>query len=245
MRKTAAIVLAGGKGTRLGANVPKQYIDIGGYPLIYYSLKAFQESVVNDIVLVCGESDREYCASEIVEKYGFSKVKCVAAGGEERYDSVYNGLKALRCVWEGDKSEPCDIVFIHDGARPFINEDLIIRSLEAAAENHAAVVAVPAKDTVKLADEKGFAAETMPREKVWQMQTPQVFDFYEIYDAYSKLDASKDEVAQKGIKVTDDAMVLELFSDRKVKLVMGDYRNIKVTTREDLLLAKMYLQEGL
>ena len=89
MRKTAAVVLAGGKGTRLGANVPKQYIDIGGYPLIYYSLKAFQESVVNDIVLVCGESDREYCASEIVEKYGFTKVKCVTAGGEERYDSVY------------------------------------------------------------------------------------------------------------------------------------------------------------
>jgi 2-C-methyl-D-erythritol 4-phosphate cytidylyltransferase len=244
MEKTAAIVLAGGRGTRMGVKTPKQYIKIGGHPLIYYSLKAFQDSFVDEIILVCPEEDREFCASEIVEKYGFSKVKSVAAGGEERYNSVYNGLNAVMCIAGGANCKPCDIVFIHDGARPFINSELITRSFDAACKNHAAVVAVPSKDTVKIADESGFAKETVPRESVWLMQTPQVFDYYDIYDAYSKLIESEADLAKRGITVTDDAMVLELYSERKVKLVMGDYRNIKVTTPEDLILAESYLKEG-
>ena len=243
MKKTAAVVLAGGRGTRMGTLTPKQYIEIGGHPLIYYSLKAFQDSFVDEIVLVCTEEDREFCASSIVEKYGFTKVKSVVAGGAERYNSVYNGLNALMCIAEGAKCEPCDIVFIHDGARPFIGEELLTRAYDIACKNHAAVVAVPVKDTVKISDESGFAKETIPRDSVWLMQTPQVFDFREIYDAYSKLIGSEADLAKKGITVTDDAMVLELFSERKVKLVMGDYRNIKVTTPEDLIIAKSYLEE--
>lgn len=240
--KTSAIVLAGGSGTRMGSGTPKQFIEIDGYPLIWYSLKAFQDSFVDEIVLVCREADREYCASDIVEKYGFSKVKSIVAGGTERYHSVYNGLKALRCIAEGDKHEPGEIVFIHDGARPFINKDILKRAFDAAVDNHAAVVAVPAKDTVKIADSDDFAEETLPRDRLWLMQTPQVFEFYDIYEAYSRLIASEEELLEKGVTVTDDAMVLELFSDTRTKLVMGDYSNIKVTTRDDITLAKAILK---
>ena len=239
-KKTAAIILAGGRGTRMGSNTPKQYLEIGGYPLIYYSLKAFSDSFIDEIVLVCNESERDFCTDEIVEKYGFSKVKSVVAGGNERYHSVYNGLTALRCIAEGQGADPCDIVFVHDGARPFVTEDIINRSYESAVIEHAAVVAVPAKDTVKLADPDGFATETVRRDLVWQVQTPQVFDFYDIYEAYSKLIRSESELIERGVLITDDAMVLELFSDTRVKLVMGDYRNIKVTTPEDMVLARCY-----
>lgn len=241
-KKTAAIVLAGGRGTRMGGDTPKQYMEIGGYPLIYYSLKAFEDSFVDEIVLVCAPGDEERCLEEIVDRYGFSKVKMVIGGGKERYHSVYNGLKALRCMVEGDRREPCDIIMIHDGARPLVDGEIISRVYDAASENHAAVAAVPAKDTVKMADAADFATETLRRDLVWLMQTPQAFDFYDIYEAYSKLISSEKELFAKGIFVTDDAMVLELFSNTKVKLVMGDYRNIKVTTPEDLELVRFYMR---
>ncbi len=240
-KKTAAIVLAGGRGTRVGRNVPKQYISVGGYPLIYYSLKAISDSFIDEIVLVCIEDDRDYCMTQIVEKYGFTKVKSIVAGGKERYHSVYNGLTALRCIAEGYNTDPCEIVFIHDGARPFVSEEILLRAYEAADKYRAAVVAVPARDTVKLADDDGFAIETLDRNSLWLMQTPQVFDFYEIYDAYSKLISREAELIEKGVRVTDDAKVLELFSDFKIKLVEGDVRNFKVTTEEDLDIAGRYL----
>ena len=242
-KRTAAIILAGGKGTRLGGTTPKQYRLLGKRPMICHSLKTFQESSVDDIVLVCSESETEYCATQIVEKYGFSKVKSIVPGGRERYHSVYNGLKALRCICEGDTGGPYDIVFIHDGARPFVDDDIINRTFAAAVKYHAAAAAVPAKDTVKLADTEEFALETLRRDLVWLMQTPQTFDFYEIYDAYSRLIEQEEELLENGVLITDDAMVLELFSERKVKLVMGDYRNIKVTTPEDLVMAECFKED--
>ncbi|MBO4267036.1 MAG: 2-C-methyl-D-erythritol 4-phosphate cytidylyltransferase [Lachnospiraceae bacterium] len=241
MKKTAAIILAAGRGTRMGTDKPKQFIEIGGYPLVYYSLKAFSDSFVDDIVLVCGEEDREYCTTEIVEKYGFSKVKSIVSGGRERYHSVFKGLTALRCIAEGDCSDPCEIVFIHDGARPFVTEDIIKRSYDAAEAGYANVVAVPAKDTVKVSDDDGFVDRTLRRDHIWLMQTPQTFDFYEIYEAYGKLIGSEAELLERGVMITDDAMVLEYFTDHRIKLVMGDYRNIKITTPEDLSLAEKEL----
>ncbi|MCR5688538.1 MAG: 2-C-methyl-D-erythritol 4-phosphate cytidylyltransferase [Lachnospiraceae bacterium] len=242
-KRTAAVVLAGGSGKRMGGGIPKQYMDLAGRPLICHSLKAFEDSFVDDIVLVCGEDDRQYCSSEIVEKYGFSKVRCIASAGRERYHSVYNGMKALVCMWEGASAEPCDIVFIHDGARPFVNEEIIGRTFEAAVGFGAAAAAVPAKDTIKLANAAGFAVETVPRDIAWQMQTPQTFDFRRIYEAYSRLIESEEDIMKKGINVTDDTMVFELFSGRKVRLVMGDYRNIKITTPDDMAIAR-YITEG-
>ena len=129
-------------------------------------------------------------------------------------------------------------MFIHDAARPFVDEEIIRRAYDATMQYHASVVAVPAKDTVKIADAEGFAVETINRNMVWQMQTPQTFDFYEIYNAYSRLIETEDEIKAKGVEVTDDAMVLELFSDTRVKLVMGDYGNIKITTPDDMVFAE-------
>lgn len=240
-RKTAAVVLAGGRGRRIGGDTPKQYLEIGGHPLLYYSLKTFSDSFVDEIYLVCGAGEEEYCSTEIVEKYGFSKVRSIVSGGSERYHSVYNGLRAIRSTCEEDKSDPCKIVFIHDGARPFVTEEIITRAYDAAKESRAAVVAIPASDTVKMSDSEGFAIETLRRDRVWLMQTPQTFDFHEIYDAYSKLIESEPDILERGVLITDDAMVLELFSDRKVRLVMGDSRNIKVTVPEDLSLAEVFL----
>ena len=243
-RKTAAVVLAGGKGRRIGGDTPKQYLEIGGHPLLYYSLKTFSDSFVDEIYLVCGAGEEEYCSTEIVEKYGFSKVRSIVSGGRERYHSVYNGLRAIRCTCEGGNSDPCEIVFIHDGARPFVTEEIILRAYNAAVENRAAAVAYPASDTVKMSDDAGFVAETLRRDHIWLMQTPQAFDFYEIYDAYSRLIESEPDILDRGVLITDDAMVLELFSERKVKLVMGDGRNIKVTNPDDLKIAGLYIGNG-
>ena len=233
--RTLAVVLSGGRGTRMGGDVPKQYMEVCGFPLIYYSLKAFQESFVDEIVLVCGQGDEEYCRKEIAEKYDFTKVRKVVAGGKERYNSVLNGLNA---------AEDFDYVFIHDGARPFITGDILRKALDETMEYGATVVAVPSKDTVKIADEDGFAKETPNRDSVWIMQTPQTFKFDEIRFAYRKLEAAESDIKKRGIAITDDAMVMELFGQRDIKFVMGSYRNIKITTPEDLIIAKAYIEES-
>lgn len=235
MTKTAAVVLSAGKGTRMGTSVPKQYIIVGGFPIIYYSLKAFEESFIDEVVLVCSEGDEEFCRREIVEKYGFSKVSQIVGGGKQRYHSVLNGLRALK--------ENCpDIVFIHDGARPFVDEEILRRAFEETKLCKATVTAVPSKDTVKISDADGYAVHTPNRDTVWIVQTPQTFDYIEILNAYEKLIASEAEVTGSGVMITDDAMVMEQFGNSKVKFVMGNYKNIKVTTKEDISVMESYLR---
>lgn len=230
-KKTAAVVLSGGKGTRMGGDIAKQYLNIGDKPIIYYSLKVFEESFVDEVILVCAEGDEDYCRSEIVLKYNLSKVRKIVHGGRERYHSVLNGLRA---------AEQCDIVFIHDGARPFITHDILKRAYDATCECGASVIAVPSKDTVKLADVEGYSKETPDRNTVWNVQTPQTFDYTLIKDAYEKMALS--ERNGNNLVITDDAMVMEQFGDGRVKLVMGDYKNIKITTPEDMIVANAYLQ---
>ena len=232
-KKTAAVVLAAGRGKRMHTEVAKQYLPIGGKPLLCYSLEAFENSGVDQIVLVTGEEDLNYCRREIVEKFGFKKVKQIVAGGKERYHSVFFGLTAL-----SDRLGPEDIVLIHDGARPMVDEGIINRTIADAEQYGAAVAAMPVKDTIKVADRDGFSNATPDRSTLWQIQTPQTFCFGLIYAAYSKL--LSDESLQKGI--TDDAMVVEAFSSVKVKLTEGSYRNIKVTTPEDILIAECLLK---
>lgn len=232
-KKTAAVVLAAGRGKRMNTEVAKQYLPIGEKPLLCYSLEAFENSGVDQIVLVTGEEDLNYCRREIVEKFGFKKVKQIVAGGKERYHSVFSGLTAL-----SDRLGPEDIVLIHDGARPMVDEGIINRTIADAEQYGAAVAAMPVKDTIKVADRDGFCNATPDRSTLWQIQTPQTFCFGLIYAAYSKL--LSDESLQKGI--TDDAMVVEAFSSVKVKLTEGSYRNIKVTTPEDILIAECLLK---
>ncbi len=230
--KTAAVVLAAGRGSRMKSDVQKQYLLLKEKPVLYYSLKAFEDSFVDEIILVTGEKEMEYCRTEIVEKYGFSKVKAIVAGGKERYHSVFCGLQVI---------DECDYVFIHDGARPFITESILERAYESVQKEHACVVGMPVKDTIKLADENGYAATTPRRDLVWTVQTPQVFDFCLVKDAYAMFLEKEQALLAQGIKITDDAMVVETFTDTKIRFVEGSYENIKITTPEDLRIAESLL----
>lgn len=227
--KTVAIVLAAGRGSRMKSKVHKQYLLLNGHPLLYYSLQVFQDSFIDEIILVTGADEIAYCQQEIVEKYGITKVTKVVAGGRERYHSVYCGLQAI---------EDCEHVFIHDGARPFVTAEILARAYEMVKKEHACVVGMPVKDTIKLADEDGYAADTPRRDLLWMVQTPQVFDLVLIKTAYERFLANEQEILAKGIRITDDAMVAETFSDTRVRLVEGSYQNIKITTPEDIRIAE-------
>lgn len=229
--KTTAIVLAGGSGSRMNSTVKKQYLLLDGIPVLAYSLSVFQENPqIDEIILVCGTGEVEQCRQEIVEKYNFTKVQHIVEGGKERYHSVYEGLKA---------AENCKYVLIHDGARPFIDQAILTRILEGLPLQKASVAAVPVKDTIKMGDANGYVSETLPRECLWSVQTPQSFSYELIRTAYDML--IKENPAS--IKITDDAMVAEYFLQVPVKLVEGSYENIKITTPEDLLLARMILEQ--
>lgn len=241
-KRCTAIVLAAGSGSRMKSNVAKQYMLLQGKPLIWYSLQAIEESsVIDDCILVIGAEDISYVRDEIVGRYGFSKVDMIVAGGKERYDSVYN---ALRAIDDGELSVPNEdgYLFIHDGARPFLTEKILQRSYEEVLNAGACVVGMPVKDTIKIADQAGYAEQTPDRSCVWQIQTPQVFETPLIIEAYTNLMKKKDELAGEGIRVTDDAMVVESFTGHKVKLVEGSYENIKITTPEDLVIAEALMQ---
>ena len=226
-QKYAAIVLAAGSGKRMNSKVHKQYLIIQNRPVLYYSLKAFEDSAVDEIVLVVGKGEEEFCRKEIVDKYGISKVKAIVEGGKERYHSVFEGLK---------QTSDADYVLIHDGARPFVNQKIIRRCMLEVPEYQACVVGMPVKDTIKIADEGGYAKQTPDRKNVWMIQTPQTFSYALIYEAYEEMLKTEDTA------ITDDAMVLERIKGKKSKLSEGSYRNIKITTPEDLLIANVYLQ---
>ena len=234
-KKCTAIVLSAGVGKRMGSNLQKQYIEIDNKPIIYYTLKTFQNSdIIDRIVMVVGKGDIENVRETIVEAYQFSKVERIVEGGRERYDSVWNGLLAIR--EDKENGIPCDYVFIHDGARPFADGKILERGYHAVERYGACVAGVPSKDTVKIADDNGFAKETPPRKMVWTIQTPQIFREALIHEAYQKLQTVPHE------QVTDDAMVVESMTGASVKLFEGSYRNMKITTPEDLLVAEVFLK---
>lgn len=227
--KCTAIVLAAGQGKRMGTKVQKQYLEINEKPILYYSLHTFEQSpLIDEIVLVVGEKQVEYCRHEIVSKYQIKKVKKIVEGGAERYHSVLQGLQEV----------DAEYVFIHDGARPFVDEATLERAYDAVEKYGACVVGMPVKDTIKHSDSEGFVAGTPDRSSLWMIQTPQVFETTLIKQAYEKL------MKQEQITVTDDAMVVEQMLGEKVKLVEGSYQNIKITTPEDLLIASSFLQSS-
>lgn len=227
--KCTAIVLAAGQGKRMNSKIQKQFLEIQGRPVLYYSLHCFQESpLIQEIILVTGKEDISYCRTGIVDRFGFSKVSKVVAGGKERYDSVYEGL--LAC-------SDCDYVFIHDGARPFITEEILERGFAGVQETGACVIGMPSKDTVKLADAYGFVGETPDRSLVWAIQTPQIFRYSLIRRAHESIRARD----MSGI--TDDAMVVEQETGVRIRLEKGSYQNIKITTPEDMAVAEAFLRE--
>lgn len=223
MSKFTAIVLSGGTGKRMNSDIPKQYMMLKDKPVLAHSLLAFEKSPVDDVVIVCGAGDEEYIIKEFVEKYSLTKVSAVCAGGAERFNSVYNGLKACKDT---------DYVLIHDGARPYVTDEIIKRNIVEVQKYKAVVTSVKATDTVKIADDDGFVVSTPERKSVYFMQTPQTFEYSLALDSYSKLIEELNNDVE--VQVTDDAQVVEMYSDTKVKLIEGDYSNIKITVPKDL-----------
>lgn len=217
------VVVAAGKGTRMNMNINKQYINVGGIPILARTLNVFDAlNCIDEIVLVVHCDDVLYCKEKIIGENNYKKIKSVVTGGETRQESVFNGLKEV--------SQNSDIVLIHDGARPFVDEDSVARCIEAAKQYGVATVAVPVKDTIKSADSEDFVHSTLDRSVLWSIQTPQAFRYDIIMDSHKQ--AQKD-----GFIGTDDTVLAERLGN-KIKLVMGTYNNIKITTREDLIFAE-------
>ncbi len=231
MRHTG-IIVAAGTGTRFGGNVPKQFLEAGGKPLLFYPLKAMQESFMDEIIVVTGRERIGYVQTEIVDMYGFSKVSHVVSGGSDRGHSVCEGLKVI--------DDPDNTyVYVHDGARPMLTQELLLRVKEGVTEHGAVLAAVPCKDTVKVVDAAEMVQDTPDRTMIRLAQTPQVFVASELYDAYER--AYRNVAAGEGHVPTDDASVMEIYGHRTVYVVPGDYTNIKVTTPEDLEIVRSML----
>jgi 2-C-methyl-D-erythritol 4-phosphate cytidylyltransferase len=222
-----AIVLSAGKGTRMNMNISKQYIEVLGFPVLYYTLKAFEDADVDEIIITTGKDDVDFVKNDIVNKYNISKVTHVVPGGKERYDSVMEGLNYV---------EDDDYVLIHDGARPLIKKDTINNIIREVKEKSAVIAAVPVKDTIKIV-ENGVAISTPDRRKLYQIQTPQAFRGEIIKNAY------KEMVKIKDTTITDDSMVVEKYSEYRVSVVESDYTNIKITTKEDIDIMKTFLKK--
>ena len=224
MEKTVVIILAGGKGKRMGANVSKQFIEINKKPIIYYTIKSFEAcESIDEIILVLPQDEINYFKENIVEKFNL-KVSKVVGGGKERQNSVYNALNSI---------DNCDIVLIHDGARPIVSEKIIKDGIKNAKQYGAAAPGVIPKDTIKIKNNNGFSIKTLNRNELVAIQTPQCFNFAMIKSCHEELN-------KENKMVTDDTMVAEMFGN-KVFIYDGDYKNIKVTTKEDLILCNEFL----
>lgn len=231
---TSAIVLAAGQGKRMNSKIQKQYLLIQDKPVLYYALRAFETSFIDEIILVTGREEIEYCRQNIVKQYGFQKVTAIVAGGKERYHSVWEGLQKVQGEY----------IFIHDGARPFVTLEILDKAYQCVRETGACVTAVPVKDTIKMADEQGYIAGTPDRRLLWNIQTPQVFRKEWIVQAYENFLEQEAEFLHHGVGITDDAMIMENFSNHPVKLINGSYQNIKITTPEDMEIAEILLQKS-
>lgn len=223
--KIQAIIPLAGVGSRLGGAVPKPLVMLAQKPLGIYALQAFEASPLIQSVILVVHPAHIISFQEMIRAHGLHKVVRVAAGGAARRDSVYAGVKAL--------DEDTEFVVVHDGARPFITQDIIARAVKAAAASEAAVAAVPVKSTIKRVDADQMTIEaTMDRRCLWEAQTPQIFRRDVLCRAH--------EEAPRAFEATDDASLVELLGV-PVSVFWGDYKNIKVTTPEDMLLAQALL----
>jgi len=225
--KKVGIIPAGGSGKRLKSNLAKQYLMLGKLPVLAHALKVFENSpVIDEVILAVPEHDIDFAREEIVQKYGFAKVRNIVAGGRERQDSVKNALSVV--------GNDFDVAVIHDGVRPLVTEKMIIDVVDAAQKLKAASVGVKVKDTIKESDDHCFALKTLPRQNMWMTQTPQAFVLDILKEAHDA--ANRDNFCG-----TDDASLVERIGV-KVKMVDGSYENIKITTPEDLILAEALLR---
>lgn len=227
MSISTAVIVAAGKGRRMGTEISKQFLPLCGKEILAHTVEKFEKAAcIRDIILVTG-GDALQDVRQMAQEYGWKKIISVTEGGRERQDSVFLGLQQV--------PQDTEIVLIHDGVRPFVTEEILERSIAAAKETGGCVAGVPAKDTIKVCDAEGFAIATPDRSTLRQIQTPQTFRRKEILAAYEKAKAD-------GFLGTDDASVAE-YSGFPVQVIMGSYRNIKITTKEDLLIGAAFLKE--
>lgn len=222
-----AVIVAAGKGKRMGTEISKQFLPLCGKEILAHTVEKFEKAEkIRDIILVTGE-DSLQDVQDMTQEYGWKKIRSIVAGGKERQDSVWNGLQEV--------SVDAEIVLIHDGVRPFVTEDILDVSMETALEMGGCVAGVPAKDTIKVCNSENIAVDTPDRSTLWQIQTPQTFRRELIMKAY-------EQAKEDGFVGTDDASLAE-YSGYPVKVIMGSYRNIKITTKEDLLIGEAFLKE--
>lgn len=224
----SVIIAAAGMSNRMGSKINKQFIAINGKPILAHTIEKFEKSrYIDEIILVCKEGEIEYCRKEIVKKYGFKKVVNIIRGGKERQDSIYNGILAL--------NENTDIVLTHDGARPFVKAENIKDGIEGVIEYGACIIGVPVTDTIKVVADDENIDRTPERALLWAAQTPQCFMKDVLIEGYDK--AIKDDFLG-----TDDSSIIERIG-YQVKMVMGSYENIKITTPDDIILAESLLND--
>ena len=227
MSKVTALVPAAGMGKRMGKAVAKQFLPLGGKPMLAHTLLAFQRSPeIDEIIPILSEEDMETCLRDVIEAFHLTKVKTLVVGGKERQDSVYNGI--------GKLEKDAAVVLVHDGVRPFVTHEMIRECVESARRGECVAVGVPLKDTVKEVDSKGIVRQTLEHSRLWAIQTPQAFPVKVLRKAY-------DESYKNKVYGTDDATLVER-SGTKVRVLMGSYENIKITTPEDLMLAEEILK---
>ena len=223
----SVVIVSAGRGSRMKADINKQFLKLQNKEVIAHTIdKFYKNENIGEIIVVVREDEAEFFKINIIEKYGYKNIK-IAFGGSERQDSVYNGLKMV--------DENCKIVLIHDGARPFVNNETIDSAIESAKENKCVIVGVPVKDTIKVIDENNNVCDTPDRSTLWSIQTPQVFDYSLIMKAHEK-------AREDNYYGTDDSMLMEYFG-QKVKVVEGSYNNIKITTPEDLKIGEEILRD--
>jgi len=244
MSRIAALILAAGKGTRMNSHIPKQFLKMNGRAMFLYSVEQYLP-LVDVCIVVTGEEEIEKTTALLMEA-GYGDKVYVTAGGKERFNSSMLGLRKLR------ELGGAEYVMIQDAARPMVTEEIIRRNIEEMKRSDTAITAVPSKDTIKIADEAGNVLSTPDRRSLWVIQTPQGFSTELIEKAFENMmEEARMEAEASGVPVedtlllktiTDDAMVVETFTDHPVKLVMGDYQNIKVTTPEDVKTAEEILK---
>lgn len=222
-----AIILAAGKSSRMKSHINKQYIEILGKPILVYTLDVFESNeLIDEIIVVVSKEEYEFFKAKVLAKFEYKKVSKIIIGGNERQQSVYNALSEI--------SPKSNIVLIHDGARPFITNDIVNSCIEATKQYKAVSTGMPSKDTIKILDSCGFVSHTPKRQDVWITQTPQSFEINTIKKAHEYASKLK-------LTATDDAMLVEIMGE-KVKMIEGSYENIKITTPEDLITANGILK---
>lgn len=230
MSKVTALIPAAGMGKRMGRHVAKQFLPLGNKPMLAHTLLAFQRSVeIDEVIPILSEDDMEECLKDIIERFHITKVRTLVVGGRERQDSVYNGLQKV--------GPDAEVVLVHDGVRPFVTQEMIKETIEIAMKGECVTVGVPLKDTVKEVNANGIVKRTLERSSLWAIQTPQAFPAKILRRVY-------DEAYKRGFYSTDDSALAE-HAGYKVRVIMGSYENIKITTPEDLVFAEELLSRRL